>query len=373
MLEQVEWGEFKLWELFEISTTKSFDEWKLNLFEFNNPELIEFVGRTRDNNWIKWYTERINWSYPNPENTISISQIWTIVAQLRKNKRYASQNIFILKANNKDLISLFCLSAINTSLSSKFSWWYSNYPTLSTLQELIIKLPIKNWEIDFEFMDKFIAELEAEHQAELETYFETTGLKNYELTSEELKVLKDFEEWKIEWKNFNVIDVFNVKNTWNILSRDIVENSWTIPYLCASSENNWVSSYITYDEKFLDKGNCIFIGWKTFVVSYQETDFYSNDSHNLVLYLKDDYQKTKLKQLYLACCINKSLWHRYTRWDSISNKKIQKDVVLLPIKNNQIDYERMEIFISAIQKLVIKDVVIYNQERLNATAEVINN
>ncbi|WP_416202169.1 restriction endonuclease subunit S [Acinetobacter pittii] len=82
-----------------------------------------------------------------------------------------------------------------------------------------------------------------------------------------------------------MIDIFNIKNTSNILSRDIIQDSGIIPYLCASSENNGVSSYISYDLKYLEEGGCIFIGGKTFVVTYQEKDFFSNDSHNLTLKL----------------------------------------------------------------------------------------
>jgi hypothetical protein len=166
------------------------------------------------------------------------------------------------------------------------------------------------------------------------------------------------------YEEFNVVDIFDVKNSGNILSRDIAKNSGEIPYLCASSENNGVSSYISYDKNYLDKGDCVFIGGKTFVVSYQEKDFYSNDSHNLILYLKNKEEKNKLSQLYLATCINKSLGHKYSWGDSISNRKIQKDKVSLPIKNKKLNYEIMETFISAIEKLVIKDVVLYTNKKL---------
>ncbi len=196
-----------------------------------------------------------------------------------------------------------------------------------------------------------------------------SGLKDTTLTVEEQQALADFESQQFE--AFNVIDVFNVKNSGNILSRDIVEDSGETPYLCASAENNAVSSYISYDENYLDKGNCVFIGGKTFVVSYQEKDFFSNDSHNLILYLKDEEKRTKLHQLYLATCINKSLGHQYSWGDSISNKKIQKDKVSLPTKNKQPDFSSMETFISAIQKLVIKDVVKYADEKIAATKQVV--
>jgi len=240
----------------------------------------------------------------------------------------------------------------------------------SVAQKVLFKLPTKNGEIDLAFMESFIAELEAERIAELEAYLVAGGLKDYTLTKEETKALAEFE--KQEFSPFNVIEVLNVKNTKNILSRDIVENSGETPYLGASADNNSVSSYIAYDEQHLDKGNCVFIGGKTFVVSYQEKDFYSNDSHNLVLYLKDEEKQSKVNYLYLAACINKSLKHKYSWGDSISNKKIQKDTVTLPAQNDQPDYEKMETFISAIQKLVIKDVVQYADQKIAATQKVVS-
>lgn len=44
----------------------------------------------------------------------------------------------------------------------------------------------------------------------------------------------------------------------------------------------------------MDKGNCIFIGGKTFVVTYQEKDFFSNDSHNLTLRLKEESKGVRI-------------------------------------------------------------------------------
>lgn len=206
--------------------------------------------------------------------------------------------------------------------------------------------------------------------AELNNYLLVTGLKDYVLTAEEEKALNDFNS--LEWKEFDITKVFIVKNTANILSSDIVENSGTTPYLCASAENNGVSSYITYNKQYLEEGNCIFIGGKTFVVSYQEKDFYSNDSHNLALYLENSMRE-KAIQFYVATCLYKSLKHKYSWGDSISKTKIKKDKVLLPSKNDDVDYSVMKTFISAIQKLVIKDVVLYADSKIEATKSIVEN
>lgn len=252
-------------------------------------------------------------------------------------------------------------------LSREFG--YENMCSWEKIKTKTIQLPQYNGKIDFDFMENFIAELEAQRIAELEAYLSVTGLKDTHLSAEEEQALACYSE--VEFKQFDIIEVFDVKNTGNILSRDIVENSGRIPYLCASAENNAVSSYIKYDESLINEGNCVFIGGKTFVVSYQEKNFYSNDSHNLALYPRQ-CERNKLNQLYLATCVYKSLNHKYSWGNSISNAKIKKDKISLPVKDAKPDYSIMPTLISAIQKLVIKDVVAYSDKKLDATKQTIS-
>ena len=57
-------------------------------------------------------------------------------------------------------------------------------------------------------MEEFISELEQAKIRELEAYLQTTGLQDYALTSEEEKVLRDFENGKVEWKEFTIGNLF---------------------------------------------------------------------------------------------------------------------------------------------------------------------
>ena len=117
----------------------------------------------------------------------------------------------------------------------------------------------------------------------------------------------------------------------------------------------------------IEKGNSIMIGGKTLVVTYQEKDYFSNDSHNLALYSKDLLSKSKECQLFLVSQLYKCLKPIYHWGDSISKSKIQKDIISLPINaSNEIDYTFMQHFISAQEKLAIKGVVKYKDEQLNA-------
>ena len=71
--------------------------------------------------------------------------------------------------------------------------------------------------------------------------------------------------------------------------------------------------------------------------------------------------------------IYKSLSPLYSWGDSISNKKIQKDKIKLPIKpDNTPDYDYMNLVISAMQKVVIKNVVLYADKKLTASKQIVD-
>lgn len=113
--------------------------------------------------------------------------------------------------------------------------------------------------------------------------------------------------------------------------------------------------YVDYDKNVIEKGNSILIGGKTLVITYQEDDFYSNDSHNLALYLKEEKYQRKNIYLYLVTVLYSSLKNLYSWGDSISSKSIQKDIIKLPIKNDgNPDYEYMERFIEDIKAKELK-------------------
>lgn len=255
--------------------------------------------------------------------------------------------------------------------------WQKQIPNLGyarhwkVAKDCIIQLPEKSKGIiDFEFIDNFVRELERARLRELEAYLVATGLNNYELTSADKVVLNRLST--LQWKPFPITKVFNVRNTHNILASNVKLGSGTTPYLCASAEDNGICGYISYNNDLLEQGNCVFIGGKTFVVSYQKDDFFSNDSHNIALYLKD-YAPTRLNQLSLVTCVKKSLGHKYTWGDSVSKAKINKDTIMLPVcaDGETPDLATMEQIVAAVQKIVIADVAKYTARNLEATQQVI--
>lgn len=362
-MNSVEWGEYKLGDLFDIKNTLSF-----NTDMLTDGNEYDYITRTSLNQGILQTTGFVN------DENINNAGTWSLgLLQMdffyRNKPWYAGQFVrkIIPKIEIPQNATLYFTTVLNKLKPILLSVLVRNVD--ETFLNTTINLPInaKN-KIDFEFMESFIAELEAERVAELSAYLKVSGLDNYELSVEEQNALQEYET--LDFSEFDITEIFEIKNTSNILSTQIKENSGNTPYLCASSENNGVSSYITYDKRYLEKGNCIFIGGKTFVVSYQENDFFSNDSHNLELYLRN-CDKSKLKHFYIATCLFKSLSHKYSWGNSISKTKIKNDKISLPIKDGKPNYDVMELLISAVQKLVIKDVVKYSDAKISATKQVI--
>lgn len=231
---------------------------------------------------------------------------------------------------------------------------------------------------DTEYMVKRIRELEEERIRELTTYLAVSGYEDCKLTSQEEKAINDLNNSKIGFKEFNITGpngIFDVKNTHSILQGWIVPNSGNVPYVTAGVGNNSITTYITPNNtEWIEKGHSIMIGGKTLVITYQEQDYVSNDSHNLALYFKDNKIYSENIYLFLVTALYKSLKPKYEWGDSISKTKIQKDIIELPINgSNEIDFNFMETYISAIKKLTIKNVVDWRDKQINTTKQVVNN
>ncbi|MFP5997949.1 restriction endonuclease subunit S [Helicobacter pylori] len=378
-LNAIKWGEFRLGDLFEASSG-DFDIQKRHIN--HKGEFVITAGLS--NNGVLGQSDIKAKVFES--HTITIDMFGCAFYRSFPYKMVTHARVFSLKPkfeiNHK--IGLF-LSTLFFDYPKKFG--YENMCSWAKIKNDKVILPLKPTantqtlkDIDFHFMETFIAELEQCRLAELEAYLKATGLSNTALSNAEENALNVFNNsmggntpCDLTWQSFKIVDIFEVKNTRNILARDVVKDSGTTPYLCASKENNAVNSYINYNADFLDKGNCIFIGGKTFVVTYQQKDFYSNDSHNLALYLKDTHSKTKLNQLFIITCIYKALNNKYSWGDSISNTKIQNDSILLPTNpHGKIDFNFMHTLINALMKQTIQGVAQYCGAKIQATKEIIS-
>ncbi len=241
---------------------------------------------------------------------------------------------------------------------------------LSQMKDLLIQLPTKKGNIDLEFIDSFISEIEAEQIEELEAYLLATGLKDYTLTIEEQKALDNFE--KIEFGEFKLGNLFERIKTNKLpfkadeLSKQII-GKYTLPCLTSSFKNQGLNYFAPKDNATILK-NVISIPSNSDVYRayFQSNEFTVLSDAYAIRWIFNDVKLLPNQYLFAVQCINKvtdlpiySYKNKLGGWNVVKNKYIQ-----LPIKNDKPDYEIMDTLISAIKKLVIKDVVLYTDKKL---------
>lgn len=239
--------------------------------------------------------------------------------------------------------------------------WHKAIPNLgyarhwSKAKESLLLIPLNNkGEIDYDYMESRIRELEESRICELEAYLIAAGFEDCALTQSELNALRCIDDGHKQMRRFKIVDEFTVANSHNILKSDVVFGGGSTPYVTASDGNNSIVSYISYKPGMIEKGNSIMIGGKTLVVTYQPNDFFSNDSHNLVLTINHEAGRTESAQLFMVAALYKSLSPKYSWGDSISKAKIQSDEVFLPIADDDtIDFDFMETYVNAVKKQCI--------------------
>ena len=324
------------------------------------------------------------------ENTITVDFWGNAYYRDFKYKMATHNHVFSLSGSTirNRSVGLYLVSTMSY-MRNLFS--YNNMGTWSKIKKLYITLPIsQSGDIDFAYMESRIREMEEYRISEMEeyrisemdAYLNVTGFQNCELTEEEQNVLYLVDNGNVKFKSFHVTDdtnngrrngIFVVKNSHNILQSSITPNSGNKPYVTAGEGNNSISTYISYDKSQIEKGNAIMIGGKTMVITYQAEDFFSNDSHNLVLYVKNPLLANELIQLYLVASLNRSLKPIYSWGDSISSRKIKKDIFSLPVTpSGDIDYHFMETYIRAIEKQIIQRVKDWRAKEISATKDIVN-
>ncbi len=303
------------------------------------------------------------------KNTITIDMFGNSFFRNFQYKMVTHARVFSLNFNFDitEKIGLFISNSLNY-LSNIFG--YENMCSWNKIKEEYIYLPTKDGEIDFEFMESFISELEEERISELSAYLTVSGLDNYELSSEEKEALEIFNLDVDNWKLFKVQDVFDVKSSKKRFDANKVEIlNYGFPYIVRMSTNNGIKGYLNQNEQLLNHGNTIAFGQDTATMFYQEKPYFTGDKIKILECRYDKFNK--INSMFLISTMRKSFSTFSWGANSFSEKVINNQIIKLPTKNNEIDFSYMELLISAVQKLVIKDVVMWKDEKIEATKQLV--
>lgn len=276
-------------------------------------------------------------------------------------------------------IAAFIISSCRIATLKKYD--YGHKFNRAAMAKTKIQLPVINSDIDFDFMESFVAELETQRVAELSAYLKVSGYDNYELSGEELDALRKFENFDNKnWGTYKVETLFEKINTKKLpyKAKELPKqptDDYVLPCLTSSFQNQGLNYYAPKAGATV-LSNVISIPSNSDVYRayYQSRDFTVLSDAYAIRWKSAETEISPNHYLFMVMCINKvtdrpiySYKNKLGGWNVVKGKYIR-----LPEKDGKIDFDFMEAFISAIKKLAIKDVVLYSDQKIAATKMVIS-
>lgn len=358
-LNEVKWGEFKIGDLFEIQKISNM----LSKEDLSDDYSYPAYSSDSENNGIIGYTN-------NPEFICDEKHpVYITFGDHTRTLNIARKSFSVLD-NVKVLLP--CTNK-NNSLLFMISVWKKQIPNLGyarhwkVAKNCILSLPITpENKIDFDFMEAFIRELEEERIRELAAYLKVSGFDNYELSKCESEALAHFNELK--WKEFSYSEIFNhIKQGRRLKKGD--QKPGKIPFVMAGTTNTGIVGYISNPIATFPKNSItIDIFGNTF---YRNYDFGAGDDTGV--YWNDDKNYSSEQMLYFSSCMEKSIRGKFSFGKKLRSSQSFNFRIFLPVTSDDSpDYAFMETFISAVQKLVIKDVVLYADKKIAATKQAVH-
>ncbi|GAA7162249.1 restriction endonuclease subunit S [Helicobacter pylori] len=383
-LNAIKWGEFRLRDLFEASNG-DFDIQKRHIN--HKGEFVITAGLS--NNGVLGQSDIKAKVFES--HTITIDMFGCAFYRSFPYKMVTHARVFSLKPkfeiNHK--IGLF-LSTLFFGYPKKFG--YENMCSWAKIKNDKVILPLKPTantqtldDIDFDFMEKFIAELEQCRLAELEAYLKAAGLENTTLSSGEENALNVFNNsgggggntpCGLRWQSFRLGDLFEVlpykkrfdANKVNIYASKTKD---TYPYVVRTSLNNGIRGYLKENTNFLNAGNTISFGQDTATMFYQEKPYFTGDKIKILRCKNPNFNK--INALFFITSLTKAF--RNFSWGSASFSVsiIENQNISLPTnQHGKIDFHFMRTLINALMKQTIQGVAQYSNAKIQAAKEAIS-
>ncbi len=392
-LNAIKWGEFRLGDLFEVLSSKKI--YHANTIKIHDAQIensYPYVVRATANNGIKGFIidDPI---FTNEKNTLSFAQD-TFTVFYQKQPYFTGNKVKVLKPKFafKSPKILHFISAILQFILKPLTWGLGS--TTESIAEFKFSLPLKPTaktqtleDIDFNFMEKFIAELEQCRLAELEAYLKAAGLENTTLSSEEKNALNVFNDKNsgggggntpcgLTWQNFRLGDLFEVlpyKKRFDANKINIYANKTkdAYPYVVRTSLNNGVRGYLKENKDFLNEGNTISFGQDTATMFYQQKPYFTGDKIKILQCKNPNFNK--INALFFIASLTKAFKNFSWGSASFSVSIIENQIISLPTtQDGGMDFNFMHALTNALTKQVIQGVVEYCGAQKEAAKKAIS-
>lgn len=336
-LDSVEWGEFRIKDLFELHLSKGDNQ--ANLLDEGNIPLVS--SGLNINGISKFIREGDGKSELFDGNILTVDMFGKAFYHEYNffSVSHGRINILIPKFEITKFIAVFIVAEIDKNFSNVFS--YNRMCSQKRLRSSKILLPIDykgkpNWQ----FMEDYVKQEMKIQSSKVAAYYENKLMKlSFELL-----------DLEVEWKEFKVKDIFEFKKKSSKGLNYLEKYDKGISYLGATNRNNGVLEFVKDDEKLKYKGNCIaFIrngeGSMGYAV-YKKEDFIAtqdisvgyNDNLNL-------YTGT------FITTIADRVRGKYNFGYKRNQNRLENEILHLPIdKNGEPHWEYMSQFMKKLEK-----------------------
>ena len=289
----------------------------------------------------------------------------------RDYKFVCDDNILVLipeKELSKN-VSLFFVSSINKQ-GALFD--YGKQYRQKSFSEHKIILPVQNNKPAFSYMEKFTRELEEERVRELAAYLKVSGLSDATLTESERSAFSKFTSGGgVIFKKFKIENLFTFVPAPYLKKSPRQDNvsrlknkEFSLPLVCAKKGNNGIM-YWGRSCDFIFHKNVLSVVYNGVVAAglvYAQDESVGIFTDSYLIKMKDK-EVSFLTNLFLKTVIEKTIYKKYSRELKATWSRVKENDILLPLNNlNEIDFEFMENFIRAIEKMTIKAVIEYKDK-----------
>ena len=341
-LTDVEWGEFKVKDIFEVTNSKPYHKNNLKITKKGIP----YITRTSFNNGLEEIVENIN-VHKNPKNTISLGAenadfFYQSVEYITGNKMYIIQNDNISKN-----VGIFLVQSFRNSIKD-CGFGYGKGLTGTRFKERIVMLPMDSQgQPNWQFMEDYIKQEQKQQAQKIIDYYER---KLVEQAGDVVGLDK------VEWKTFRFTEVFQEIQRGKRLTK-ANQTDGPKPYISSTSENNGVDAFIGNEtgvrkfEDVLTLANSGSVG-STF---YQQFEFVASDH---VTALKSE-NADKYAYLFLSTVV-KRLEEKYSFNREINDTRIKREKVILPAdKEGNPNFQYMSDFVKKLELDKAQEVLEY--------------
>lgn len=327
------WKEFKVGDLFDVNVRGR------RLVVSNRQQgKIPFVTAGESQNGIS--------SFINNEEQMTYSNAITLDmfgnAFYQKFDFKCDDNITVLINENVNQYSAFFIVTLLNRLREKYS--YGNQVRPNRLKNDKILLPIdQNGIPDWQFMEDFMRKIEQDKVKTILEYYK--NMPKCQWGGVNRKVLLS------DWQSFEIEDLFEVKIGKNIDGNKVDRETGKYAYITRKENTNGLDGFIDYDNDFLNlEFPIITIGNETAEPFVQDFPFFTGTKVNILT----PKHKVNREILFFIATSLKQHKNKYSYSFTINSTRLKKQKILLPTKNNAIDWQGMEDFIKQkeLEKLV---------------------